>query len=297
MSIKMKKRKGKIFYLLILPSSISIGVFFLLVGVIVYNAIPAFEKLGLSIYTTNVWNPITNKYGGLAAIFGTVVTASIALLFSIPLSLSLAIFINDIAPLRLKSILTNLSDLLASFPTVVYGFWGLFSFGPFLAHTLFSFLNNYLGFLPFFSYRNTSGPSILLASLILTIMITPFASSLIREVYAQVPKQIEEAVYSLGLGKWELIRIKVSYIKRAFLGAYALAFGRATGETVAVSLTIGNIFNLSPNLLAPGYTISSLIISQFGTAFGLQYNAIFALALFLLVIGVSFVILSRIIVR
>jgi len=297
MSLRVKKRREKIFYLLILPSLISIGVFLLLLSVIIYNSIPAFEKLGISIYTTNIWNPNDDKFGGLAAIYGTIITGILSMLFSIPFSLSLAIFINDIAPARLKSILTNLSDLLASFPTVVYGFWGLLSLGPFLANTLFSFLNNYLGFLPFFSYKNTSGPSILLASIILTFMITPFASSLLREVYSQVPRYIEEAVYSLGLGKWELIRIKISYIRRAFLGAYALAFGRATGETVAVSLTIGNIFNLSPNLLAPGYTISSLIVSQFGTAYGLQYNAMFALALFLLVIGISFIILSRVILR
>jgi len=297
MSLRVKKRREKIFYLLILPSSISIGVFLLLLSVIIYNSIPAFEKLGISIYTTNIWNPNDDKYGGLAAIYGTIITGILSMLFSIPFSLSLAIFINDIAPARFKSILTNLSDLLASFPTVVYGFWGLFSLAPFLANTLFNFLNNYLGFLPFFSYKNTSGPSILLASIILTFMITPFASSLLREIYSQVPRYIEEAVYSLGLGKWELIRIKISYIRRAFLGAYALAFGRATGETVAVSLTIGNIFNLSPNLLAPGYTISSLIVSQFGTAYGLQYNAMFALALFLLVIGISFIILSRVIVR
>jgi len=297
MSLRVKKRREKIFYLLILPSSISIGVFLLLLSVIIYNSIPAFEKLGISIYTTNVWNPNDDKYGGLAAIYGTIITGILSMLFSIPFSLSLAIFINDIAPARLKSILTNLSDLLASFPTVVYGFWGVLSLGPFLANTLFNFLNNYLGFLPFFSYKNTSGPSILLASIVLTFMITPFASSLLREVYSQVPRYIEEAVYSLGLGKWELIRIKISYIRRAFLGAYALAFGRATGETVAVSLTIGNIFNLSPNLLAPGYTISSLIVSQFGTAYGLQYNAMFALALFLLVIGISFIILSRVILR
>jgi len=297
MQFKIKKKREKIFYLLILPSSISIGVFLLLLEVIVYNSIPAFEKLGLSIYSTNLWNPNINKYGGLAAIYGTIITSTLALLFSSILSLSLAIFINDIAPQRLKSILINLSDLLASFPTVVYGFWGLYSFGPLLASTLFTFLNNYFGFLPFFSYKNTSGPSILLASIILAIMITPFAASLLREVYAQVPKYIEEAVYSLGLGKWELIRIKVSYIGRAFLGAYALAFGRATGETIAVSLTIGNILNLTPNLLAPGYTVSSLIVSQFGTAFGLEYNAIFALALILLVIGISFVILSRLVLR
>ncbi|MEM0363911.1 MAG: phosphate ABC transporter permease subunit PstC, partial [Sulfolobaceae archaeon] len=255
-SAKIKRKREKVFYLLLIPSMVAIGTFLLLISVLLYNSIPAFQKLGISIYTTNIWNPSDDKYGGLAAIYGTLITAGLSIIFSIPFSLSLAIFINDIAPVRLKSFLTNLSDLLASFPTVVYGFWGLLSLGPFLSDNLFNFLYNYLGFLPLFSYRNTSGPSILLAAIVLTFMITPFASSLLRETYSQVPRYIEEAVYSLGLGKWELIRIKISYIKRSFLGAYALAFGRATGETVAVSLTIGNILNLSPNLLAPGYTIS-----------------------------------------
>jgi phosphate ABC transporter, permease protein PstC len=239
-----------------------------------------------------VWNPVNDQYGGLAAIYGTIVTGVLSVVISAPFATALAVFVNDISPKKIKSFMINLSDLLAAFPTVVYGFWGLLSLGPFLSHTLFAFLNSLFGL-----HRITNGPSLLLASIVLAIMITPFASSLLREVYSQVPKSVDEAVYSLGLGKWELVVLKLSYIKRAFLGAYALAFGRAVGETVAVSLTIGNVLNISPNLLDPGYTIPSLIISQFGTAYGIQYNVMFALALFLVVIGIAFVIISRLILR
>ena len=293
MAVTPGKKKERIFYVLLVPAAVPLGAFLLLVGLLLYNSVPAFEKLGLSIYTTNVWDPASDRYGGLAAIYGTVVTSVLAVLFSLPFAVSLAVFVNEIAPVRLRQVLINVSDLLASFPTVVYGFWGLISLGPFLAKTLFRFLHDNLGFLPFFSSYNSSGVSFLLASIVLTFMITPFASSLIRETYAQIPRQIDEAVYALGLGRWELVRIKLSYIKKSLLGAYALAFGRATGETVAVSLTVGNILNITPNLLAPGYTISSLIISQFGTAYGVQYNAMFALALFLVVIGIAFVVVSR----
>nr|WP_009989534.1 phosphate ABC transporter permease subunit PstC [Saccharolobus solfataricus] len=288
----VKRKKEKIFYILLVPSFIVILTFILLLSILVYYSIPVFEKFGLTIYTKNVWNTIYNEYGGLAAIYGTMVTGILSLMISIPFAVAFSIFVNDISPKKIRSFLVNLSDLLAAFPTIVYGFWGLLSLGPFLSHTLFRFLSFYIGL-----HQNTNGPSILLASIVLAIMITPFASSLIREVYFQVPKSVEEAVYSLGLGKWELIHLKLSYIKKAFLGAYVLAFGRAVGETVAVSLTIGNILNISLNPLEPGYTISSLIISQFGTAYGIQYNAIFALALFLVVIGLGFVAFSKVMLR
>lgn len=291
------KVKERIFYLLSLPSFVAIGVFLLLIIVIIYNSLPAFQKLGLSIYTQNIWDPLNDKFGGLGAIYGSVVTGSLALIFSLPFSIAIAIFINDIVPKKLRSFFINLSDLFASFPTVIYGFWGLHSLGPFLYSTLFTFLFEHFSFLPIFSTKPLGSPSILLASIVLTFMITPFATSIIRETYAQIPKYIDEAVYSLGLGRWELFKIKLSYIKKSFLGAYALAFGRGIGETVAVSLTIGNVLNLSPSLLSPGYTISSLIVNQFGTAYGLQYNALFALALFLLAIGTSFIIISRILMR
>ena len=288
----LKRKRERIFYFLLIPSSLAVLTFVLLLSVLVYNSLPALDTFGLSIYTRNVWDPLHDQYGGLAAIYGTIVTGVLSVAISAPFATAFAVFVNDISPKKLKSFLINLSDLLAAFPTVVYGFWGLLSLGPFLSHTLFTFLGSLFGL-----HRITNGPSLLLASIVLAIMITPFASSLLREVYSQVPRSIDEAVYSLGLGKWELVVLKLSYIKRAFLGAYALAFGRAVGETVAVSLTIGNILNISPNLLDPGYTIPSLIISQFGTAYGIQYNVMFALALFLVVIGVAFVIISRLILR
>jgi phosphate transport system permease protein len=297
LGLRLKTKGNVTFYVLLIPSLLVFGTFFFVVGTVAYNAYPAFEKFGLSIYTTNVWDPNNDRYGGLGAIYGTLVVGTLALVFSIPVSIAMAIFVNDIAPPRLREVFVNLTDLLASFPTVVYGFWGLYVLGPFLSQTLFTFLYDNLSFIPLFSTSPAGGPSFLLASIVLSLMITPFATSIIRETYAQVPKSLEEAVYALGLSRWELFRIKLGYVKRAFLGAYALAFGRGIGETVAVSLTVGNVLNITPSLLAPGYTISSLIINQFGTAFGLQYYALFALGLFLVIIGLAFIALSRLFLR
>jgi len=295
-STGIRKYFFNVSYLYALP----ILIVLLLVGSIVVSlfiaSIDAFLKEGLTIYTSNVWNPYNNIYGGLAAIYGSLVVVLIAMIIGIPLSLSLAIFLNEYAPKILRQILINVCDLMASFPTIIYGFWGLYELSPLLKSTLFTWLYENFSWIPLFS-TPPYGPSFLLAGIILSIMITPFASSIIREVYAQVPETIREGVYALGLGKWEVIKVNIKYIKSSIISGFILAFGRGIGETVAVALTVGNVLNITPSVLAPGYTIPALIVNQFGSAYypSLQASALFALALLLFLIGTIMILIAKLI--
>ncbi len=295
------KKRGHIFFDSLNLYAIPILVIFILVGGVVISlfiaSIDVFLKEGLIIYTSNVWDPYHNIYGGLAAIYGSIVVVLIAMIICIPLALSLAIFLNEYAPKVLRQILINIGDLMASFPTIIYGFWGLYELSPLLKDTLFKWLHENLSWIPLFSTRSY-GPSFLLAGIILGIMITPFASSIIREVYAQVPETVKEGVYALGLGRWEVIKVSIKYIKGSIISGFVLAFGRGIGETVAVALTVGNVLNITPSILAPGYTIPALIVNQFGSAYypSLQASALFALALFLFLIGTIMIIIAKFIV-
>jgi phosphate transport system permease protein len=255
---------------------------FLIIFSITFASLPALETLGFNIL-----------YMYMPAIYGSIVVSIIAIFIAIPLAVGSSIFIIEYLPDRIRSIFININDLMASFPTIIYGYWGLYELGPFLNTTLFNFLHNYLGFLPFFS-TEPSTASYLLASIVLAIMISPFASSLIREVYSKIPNILDESIYALGLGKWHVIKIKLSYIRKALFGAITLAYGRGLGETVAVDLTIGSSFNISYSLLAPGITIPALIANQFGSAFSeLELSSLFSLALILFVIGSLFILIGK----
>lgn len=263
-----------------------IAVLFLLLIILISLLIEAFPALityGIELF-----------YLYYPAIYGSIIVSIIALLIATVLALGSSIFIVEYVPRKLKGLFINLNDLMASFPTIVFGFWGLYELGPFLNSTLFNFFHVYFGFLPIFSTTPTTA-SYLLASTVLAIMITPFASSLIREVYSRVPESIDEGIYALGLGKYHAIKIKVSYITKSIFGALTLAYGRGLGETVAVALTVGNSFIASPSLLSPGITIPALIANQFGSAFTqLELSSLFALALLLFIIGLVFIITGKI---
>lgn len=287
-------RKGSISYM-----AVSLIILFLLVGgmlaSLVYYSIPAIAKLGYTIYTSSRWDPSRDAYGALAAIYGSLVVSSIAIVIAIPLALGSSIFVVEYANKKARQVLGLLNDLMASFPTIIYGFWGLYILGPFLKVNLFEKLHAMLGFLPLFS-TEPFGPSLLLASIVLAIMIIPFAASTIREVYSQIPSSIDEGAYSLGLRRLDLVKIKLSYIKPAIAGGIALAYGRGVGETVAVALTVGGALNTSPSLLAPGYTIPALIADQFGSAYSpIERGALFSLSLLIFVIGLTFVTLAKLI--
>jgi len=279
------------------------GIFLFMIIVYFINSIPIFQKEGLQIYTTNVWiaaedDPEKEFYGVLAAIYGSLYTSIIAILIALPLSIGFAIFVIDYAPKKLKELLIVATDIMAGLPTIIYGIWGAFILVPFLKEYVMKPLYEHFSFIPLFSFEPL-GYSYLSAGVLLGIMVTPFASSIIREAYRMIPYTYREAAYAIGATRYEVTKILLGYIKPAIVAGILLAFGRAIGETVAVSLVVGNIFNLHPSLFAPGYTISSLIANQFGEAFIYEYmvSALFAAGLSLFFIGLAINILGIIILR
>ncbi|MDV3103647.1 phosphate ABC transporter permease subunit PstC [Thermococcus waiotapuensis] len=265
--------------------------FTLMLLVYFFQSSPAFHRFGLGVYTRNIWKaaeePELEDYGLLAAIWGSIYTATIATLLSLPLAIAYSLFVVDYSPKRLKKPLIVMSDIMAGLPTVIYGVWGATFLVPFLRDWVMKPLHDHLSFIPLFSYPPATGYSYLSAGVLLAIMVTPFASAVIREAYSMIPFTYREAVYSLGATKFEATRILLGYIKPAIVSGMILAFGRAVGETVAVSLVIGNAFNVEIGLFAPGYTVSSLIASQFGNAFiyGYMTPVLFAAGLALFVVG------------
>jgi len=255
------------------------------------NAIPAFHRFGIDVYLKNVWRaseePIRELYGVAAAIWGSVYTSLIAIALALPLSISYSVFVVDYAPKWLKNPLIIISDIMAGLPTIIYGLWGALVLVPFLREHLMEPLHEHLSFIPLFSYPPTTGYSYFSAGVLLAIMVTPFASAVIREAYSMVPFTYREAVYALGATRFEATKLLIGYIRPAIVSGTILAFGRAIGETVAVSLVIGNTFNMTWQLFAPGYTVSSLIANQFGNAFIYEYMTpvLYAAGLALFLIG------------
>lgn len=292
--------KFKIFLLPV--ASIVFGIFLLMLFVFFFASLPIFEKEGISIYTTNVWKAVEEGkelYGVLPAIYGSIYTSVIALLIALPISIGFAVFVIDFVPTRFKEILIVLTDIMAGLPTIIYGIWGAFVLVPLLRDFIMKPIYEHLSFIPLFSYPPTTGYSYFSAGVLLAIMVTPFASAIIREAYRMIPKVYQEGVFSLGLTRYEATKVLLSYIKPAIVAGTLLAFGRAIGETVAVSLVVGNTFNINPSLFAPGYTISSLIANQFGNAFIYRYmpSALFASGLILFVIGLIVNVLGLMMLR
>lgn len=278
------------------------GILLLILSVFVLNSIPIFQREGLAIYTTNVWIasefPDEEFYGILSAIYGTLYTSIIAIILVLPISIGFSIFVVDFVPSKFKDAFVISTDILAGMPTILFGIWGIFFLAPFTS-VLIDLLYKNFSFIPLFSYYNPTGYSYLTAGVLLAIMVLPFAASLIREAYGAIPIVYKEAAFSLGLTRLEAVKILLGYIKPAILAATLLAFGRAVGETVAVSLVIGNTFNIHPSLFAPGYTISSLIANQFGNAFVYEYmpSALFAAGLALFSIGLIVNILGLLVLK
>jgi phosphate transport system permease protein len=229
------------------------------------------HKFGFEFIVTQVWDPVVEQYGALPFIFGTVVTAGLALLISVPLGVGAAIFLAELAPRRLSSSMTFLIELLAAVPSVIYGLLGIFLLVPVMRTYLVPALKAVLGSLPIFS-GPFYGPSILSASVVLSIMIVPFIVSVSREVLLVVPTDQREASLALGATTWETTwKVVVPYARRGIFGSIFLALARALGETMAVTMVIGNTPKLQSSLLAPGHTIAALIASEFAEATSATY--------------------------
>ncbi|KAB0678736.1 phosphate ABC transporter permease subunit PstC [Aureimonas leprariae] len=262
---------------------------------LINGALPAFGTFGFGFLTESVWNPVKERFGGLAPIYGTVVTSFIALLIAVPIGLGIAIFLTELCPRPLRRPIGIAVELLAGIPSIIYGIWGLFVFAPFLQATLQPFLIAVFKPIPVLHDLFAGPPygiGILTASLILAIMVLPFITSVSRDVFSTVPSVLKESAYGLGMTTWEVTtKIVLPYTRVATLGGVMLGLGRALGETMAVTFVIGNAHRIAPSLLAPGTTISASIANEFAEATGDLYtSALFALGLILFVI--TFIVLA-----
>jgi len=234
---------------------------------------PAIDQFGFSFLTSHEWNPVTVKFGALIPIVGTLVSTILALLFAVPLSLGIALFLAELAPHWLRAPFGTAIELLAAIPSIVYGMWGLFVLSPLLADHVQPWLQKFSGGLPFFA-GPTMGIGMLTAGLVLTLMIIPFIASVSRDVFLMVPTHLKEAAYGMGCTTWEVVRdIMIPYGKKGIAGAVFLGMGRALGETMAVTFVIGNAYHLSWSLFAPGNSIASTLANEFTEADGTVYLA------------------------
>ena len=274
------------------------SVLLVLLGIIaslVVGAAPAFKAFGPGFITTVEWDPVNQQFGAAIAIVGTLATSFIALLLAFPISFGIALFLTEICPVWLRRPMGMAVELLAGVPSIIYGMWGLFVFAPLFADHVQPFLKATLGALPIIG-KLFSGPTmgigILTAGLILAVMIIPFISSVMRDVFEVVPQVLKESAYGLGCTKWEVVRkIVLPYTRTGVVGGVMLGLGRALGETMAVTFVIGNANELSWSLFAAGNSISSTLANEFAEASTpLHVSSLFALALILF--AITFIVLS-----
>jgi len=256
---------------------------------------PAFDKFGLGFLTSTEWNPVTENFGALVAIFGTLVTSVIAMLIGIPVSFGIALFITELCPRWLKRPIATAIELLAAIPSIIYGMWGLFVFAPLFADHVQPWISENLGELPgigFLFQGPPMGIGMFTAGLILAIMVIPFISSVMRDVFEVVPPMLKESAYGLGATTWEVVRhVVLPYTKTGAIGGIMLGLGRALGETMAVTFVIGNAHEINASLFMPGNTISSALANEFTEAVGEMYtSSLIALGFILFVI--TFIVLS-----
>ena len=252
----------------------------------------AIDAFGFGFFTSSDWDPVEGLFGALPLIFGTVVSSALALLIAVPLSLGVAIFLTEFAPMRIRGPIAFVIELLAAIPSVVYGLWGIFVLIPLLRTTVFPFLRDILGFLPFFQ-GPIYGPSMLSASIILAITVMPFIMSVAREVLLAVPSSQREAALALGATRWEAVTSAiVPYARSGIIGAVILGLGRALGETMAVTFVIGNFNQLeSLSLFEAANSITSALANEFAEAGeGLHQASLIYLGLILFFI--TFVVLA-----
>ena len=276
----------------------AIAVLIILGGIIislVHGSWPALKTFGFGFLVTESWNPVTNKFGAIAPIYGTIVTSVIAMLIAVPVGLFISVFLTELCPMWLRRPIGIAIELLAGIPSIIYGIWGLFVFAPFLQGTLQPFLINTIGNVPVIGALFEGPPygiGILTAGLILAVMVLPFITSISRDVFDAVPPVLKEAAYGLGCTTWEVVRFVVlPYTRVGVIGGVMLGLGRALGETMAVTFVIGNAHRISTSILAPGTTISATIANEFTEAVGDLYtSSLIALGLILFVI--TFIVLA-----
>jgi len=267
------------------------AVFCLLGAILVslaYNSSASIREFGLGFLFSPEWDPVNDKYGALIPIYGTVVTSAIALIIAVPVSYGIALFLTELAPRWLRRPLGTAIEMLAAIPSIIYGMWGLFVFVPIFQRTIQPFLIATLGEVPVLGLLFQGPPlgiGVFTAGIILAIMIIPFITAVMRDVFEVVPPILKESAYGLGATTWEVSRYVVLPFTRAgVIGGIMLGLGRALGETMAVTFVIGNAYRLSPSLFAPGNSIASALANEFNEASGLQISALIELGLILFLI-------------
>ena len=288
--LKRLRSGEEIAYLITLLAA---GTIFLITAIVLYelyvqSVLPR-HKFGWHFLFTSTWDPVAGEFGALPFIYGTVVTSILALLIAIPQGLGSAIFLAELAPVRLSNALTFLIELLAAVPSVIYGLIGIFVLVPILEHDVVPVLKSTMGFLPIFKGA-FYGVSYLSAGVVLSVMIIPFIVSVSREVLMSVPRDQREASLALGSTRWQSTwRVVVPYAMKGIMGSVFLALARALGETMAVTMVIGNTPQIKASLLAPGYSIAAVIANEFTEAVGDLYLASL-IELGLVLFAVTFVI-------
>lgn len=262
------------------------------------GAIPSIREFGAGFLSSTEWDPVNDLYGAWPFIYGTLVSSLLALLMAVPLSLGIAIFLSQFAPRWLRSPLGFIVELLAAIPSVVYGLWGIFVLAPFLGETVEPFFSGHLGSIPIFA-GPVYGVGLFSAAVVLAVMILPTISAISRESMLNVPRDLKEAAQALGATPWETIRMSVLPLARpGIIGAVILGLGRALGETMAVTMVIGNRPEVSASIFAPAYTIASVIANEFAeVTAGLHMAALIELALILLAITLLLNLLARLLVQ
>jgi phosphate transport system permease protein len=262
-----------------------------------HGSADSIAKFGLGFVVSSVWDPVRDVYGALPFIYGTLASSLLALVFAVPVSIGVAIFLSELAPAWLRGPVGFLVELLAAVPSVVYGLWGIFVLAPWLRDTVEPLLARFLGFLPLFQGPQ-HGFGLLAGGIILAIMITPTISSVSREVLRAVPSALREGALGLGATPWEAVRVAVlPFARSGLVGATILGLGRALGETMAITMVIGNRAEISASLFAPSYTMASVIANEFTEATGQLYlSSLAEVGLLLFVVTVLLNIVARLLV-
>ncbi|MGB8843498.1 MAG: phosphate ABC transporter permease subunit PstC [Aliidongia sp.] len=255
----------------------------------------ALKTFGFGFLVTDAWNPVTEQFGAVVPVYGTLVTSLIAMLVGVPLSFGIAIFITELSPAWLKRPLSTAIELLAGIPSIIYGIWGSFTLAPLLQTDVQPFLIKYLGHAPLIGALFKGPPlgiGVLTAGLILGIMVLPFISSIMRDVFQTVPPMLKESAYGLGCTTWEVVwNVVLPYTRVGVIGGIMLGLGRAMGETMAVTFVIGNSHRIATSLLAPGQSISSALANEFTEAVSDIYqSSLIALGLVLFIL--TFIVLA-----
>ncbi|MFZ2301768.1 MAG: phosphate ABC transporter permease subunit PstC [Gallionella sp.] len=274
------------------------GVLALLMAILaslVVGSMPAIRAFGFGFLTSSDWDPVSEQFGALIPIVGTLVTSAIALTIAIPVSFGIALFLTELSPRILRRPLGVAIELLAGIPSIIYGMWGLFVFAPLFADHVEPWLNDHIGTMPYigpFFSGPPMGIGVLTAGVILAIMVIPFIASVMRDVFEVVPTLLKESAYGLGATTWEVMwKVVLPYTKIGVVGGIMLGLGRALGETMAITFVIGNSHELSKSLLMPGNSIASALANEFTEAYGELYTAAL-IELGLILFFITFVVLS-----